>query len=263
MAEPFLTARWESLVLLNFECPRELLAPLVPGGTQLDRWRDVDLISLVGFRFVDTRVKGVGVPCHRTFEEVNLRFYVRRRHSDGSLRRAVVFIKELVPRRAIAAVARLLYNEPYSTAAMHHQVSLNKDSGGSVAYSWVHRGLKYCLQAEVAGAATPLVPNSEAEFITEHYWGYTKQRDGGTSEYRVDHPSWLVWDARQSSYDSPPTPNLYGPRFSEVLGTTPKSAFVAVGSEVSVFSAVTLDSVGDEPDPQAASETQSEEGHHR
>ena len=171
MAKPFLTARWESLVLLNFECPREILEPLVPRGTELDPWRGVDLISLVGFRFVDTRVKGVQVPCHRTFEEVNLRFYVRRRHTDGTLRRAVVFIKELVPRRAIAAVARLLYNEPYSSVAMAHEVSLDKDSGGSVAYSWVHRGLAYGLQARVTGPATPLVHGSESEFITEHNWG--------------------------------------------------------------------------------------------
>ncbi len=240
MAEPFLTARWESLVFLNFECPREILEPLVPEGTELDTWRDVDLISLVGFRFVDTRVKGFGVPFHRTFEEVNLRFYVRRRHADGSLRRAVVFIKELVPRRAIAAVARLVYNEPYSTVAMKHRVSLDTESGGSVAYSWVHRGLEYGLRARVAGPATPLVPGSEAEFITEHFWGYTKRRGRGTSEYRVDHPSWLVWDALEASYESPPTRSLYGPILSEVLGAEPTSAFVAVGSEVSVFPAVTV-----------------------
>ena len=215
----------------------------MPRGTELDPWRDVDLISLVGFRFVDTKLMGLGVPCHRTFEEINLRFYVRRRHTDGSLRRAVVFVKELVPRRAIAAVARLIYNEPYSAVAMAHEVSLDKDSGGSAAYSWVYRGLAYGLRARVTGAATPLVPGSEAEFITEHYWGYTKQRGGGTSEYRVDHPSWLVWDAQESSYESPPGEALYGPRFSEVLGAEPKSAFVAVGSEVSVFPAVTVSPV--------------------
>ncbi len=243
MADPFLTARWESLVLLNFECPREVLEPLVPEGTELDTWRDVDLVSLVGFRFVDTRLRGVGVPCHRTFEEVNLRFYVRRRHTDGSLRRAVVFIKELVPRRAIAVVARLIYNEPYSRVAMGHEVSLDKDSGGSAAYSWVHRGLEYGLRARVTGPAAPPVPGSEAEFITEHFWGYTKQRGGGTSEYRVDHPSWLVWDAAASSYESPPTETLFGPRLSEVLRAEPTSTFIAVGSEVSVFSAVTVGAV--------------------
>ena len=215
----------------------------MPRGTELDTWQDMDLISLVGFRFVDTRVMGVGVPCHRTFEEVNLRFYVRRRHTDGSLRRAVVFIKELVPRRAIAAVARLIYHEPYRRVALDHEVSLDKDSGRSAEYSWVHRGLDYGLRARVAGPAAPPVPGSEAEFITEHFWGYTRQRGGGTSEYRVDHPSWLVWDASDSSYRSPPTDTLFGPGLSEVLRVEPKSAFVAVGSEVSVFSAVTVGAV--------------------
>lgn len=143
----------------------------------------------------------------------------------------------------MAAVARLVYNEPYVTATMAHEVSLDEDSGGSVAYSWVHRGLAYRLQARVAGAARPLVPGSEAEFITEHRWGYTKQRGDGTKEYRVDHPSWLVWDATESSYESPPTETLYGPRLTKVLGTEPKSAFVALGSEVSVFPGVTVSAV--------------------
>ena len=238
MEGPFLTARWESLVLLNFDCPRELLEPLVPRGTELDPWGGANLISLVGFRFVDTRIRGIGVPCHRTFEEVNLRFYVRRRHTDGSLRRAVVFIRELVPRRAIAAVARLIYNEPYSAVPMDHEVSLDERSGGSAAYGWVHRGFKYRLRASVSGAATALVPGSEAEFITEHYWGYGRQRDGSTLEYRVDHPSWRVWKASESSYESPPTPTLYGPRFTELLAVEPRSAFVALGSEVTVYSGV-------------------------
>ena len=237
---PFLTARWESLVLLNFDCPRRVLEPLVPRGTELDAWGGSHVITLVGFRFVDTKIRGIGIPCHRTFEEVNLRFYVRCRSSDGSLRRAVVFIKELVPRRAIAAVARLVYNEPYTAVPMDHQVSLDGQSGGSATYRWVHRGLEYRLRASVSGAATELVPGSEAEFITEHYWGYTRRRDGSTLEYRVDHPSWLVWKASESSYESPTTPSLYGPTFSEVLAAEPKSAFVALGSEVTVYSGVKL-----------------------
>ena len=149
----------------------------------------------------------------------------------------MVFIKELVPRRAIAAVARLVYNEPYSAVPMDHQVSLDEQCGGSAAYRWVHHGFKYRLRARVSGAATALVPGSEAEFITEHYWGYTRQRDGSTLEYRVDHPSWHVWKASESSYESPPTPTLYGPRFSDVLAAEPRSAFVALGGEVTVYSA--------------------------
>src|SRR5690242_13649205 len=116
---PFLTAEWRDLVMLNYEVPQGLLEPLVPGGVELDHWNGTLYVSVVGFLFRDTRVLGLAIPGHRTFEEVNLRFYVRREVA-GEERRGVVFIRELVPRRAIATVARLLYNEPYRAVAMRH-----------------------------------------------------------------------------------------------------------------------------------------------
>ena len=232
---PFLTARWENLVLLNFDCPRSFLEPLVPRGTELDPWRGVDVVSLVGFHFVDTRVFGVPIPGHRTFEEVNLRFYVRRRVSGAPDRRAVVFIKELVPRRAIAWVARRFYNEPYSALPMGHRIRLTPSRGGDVEYFWRHDDARHTIRAVVSGAAEPLAPGSEAEFITEHYWGYTRQRDESTLEYRVDHPPWSVWDADEGCYDAPPEARLYPPEFAEILRGTPRSVFVARGSAVTVF----------------------------
>ena len=234
MAVPFLTARWESLVLLNYRCPADLLARLVPHGTDLDPWDGAHLVSLVGFRFVDTRVRGIGFPGHRTFEEVNLRFYVRR-ETNAEIRRGVVFVRELVPRRAIALVARLLYNEPYQAVRMTHAVNLHEDLGGSATYSWGHRGSAHSLHASVSGAARELTRGSEAEFITEHYWGYTAQRDGSTLEYRVEHPPWRVWECDDAGYEKVSRPSLYGPDFTEVLAAEPVSAFVAVGSAIAVY----------------------------
>ena len=157
---PFLTARWEHLVLLNYACPAALLAPLVPAGTTLDPWLGQPLVSLVGFRFEDTRLAGVPIPGHRRFDEVNLRFYVRRVAEDGTLRRAVVFIRELVPRRAIAAVARWIYNEPYLAVRMGHAIDLDPRTGGAVAYRWQHRGRRFAVGASVSGPAQPLVAGS-------------------------------------------------------------------------------------------------------
>jgi uncharacterized protein YqjF (DUF2071 family) len=232
MRRAFLTARWESLVLLNYRCPPELLTPLVPPGTELDSWNGTNL-SLVGFRFVDTRVAGCSILGYRAFEEVNLRFYVRRDAPDG-VRRGVVFLRELVPKRLIAAVARAAYNEPYLALPMSHAVALDEASGGSATYSWQDRGQSHSLRARVEGPARPLSPGSEAEFITEHYWGYNRQPDGETLEYRVAHPRWLVWESRDATYSCPPGATLYGD-FAEVLASTPTSAFVAVGSEVEVY----------------------------
>jgi uncharacterized protein YqjF (DUF2071 family) len=237
---PFLTARWEHLVLLNYACPAALLASLVPAGTTLDPWQGRTLVSLVGFRFEDTRLAGWAIPGHRRFDEVNLRFYVRRIGPDGSVRRAVVFIRELVPRLAIATVARWLYNEPYLSVPMSHAIDLDARRGGAVAYRWRHRGRQFAIGASVSGPAQALVPGSEAEFITEHYWGYTRQRDGGTLEYEVAHPRWAVWTADSARFEGA-ADRLYGPDFARILAGPPLSAFVAVGSPVSVHHGRRLD----------------------
>jgi uncharacterized protein YqjF (DUF2071 family) len=240
---PFLTTRWEHLVFLNYHCPPDLLRSAVPDGTSLDDWQGQTYVSLVGFLFRDTRVRGVGVPCHRTFEEVNLRFYVRRSTPGGEPRRAVVFIRELVPRRAIAAVARRLYNEPYLALPMSNANDVEAPAGGLVAYFWFHRGEKYSLMATVHGPPAEPSPGSQAAFITEHFWGYTRQRDGGTLEYRVDHPRWPVWTPSSWSLDGP-MDLLYGRDFAEVLGRPPASVFVAEGSLVSVYPGVRLTGAG-------------------
>jgi uncharacterized protein YqjF (DUF2071 family) len=199
----------------------------------LDLWEGEALVSLVGFLFRNTRVVGVAIPFHETFEEVNLRFYVHRTSPSGEQRRAVVFIRELVPRSAIAAVARWVYNEPYLAVPMSHQSSLTDSDGGAVAYSWSYRGEPFVLSADVSGPSRPPSRQSEAEFITEHYWGYTRQRNGTTLEYQVEHPAWAVWDATTASFVGA-AGSLYGSAFGEILSKRPRSAFVATGSEVAV-----------------------------
>jgi hypothetical protein len=232
--QAFLRAEWRDLVMLNFEVSPTLLEALVPANVELDRWRGRLYVSVVGFRFRDTRVLGVPIPGHRAFEEVNLRFYVRR-HVGNEVRRGVVFVRELVPRRAIATVARLLYNEPYRALPMRHGIDVLAD--GSIVereYAWRVGDAWTRLVATTSGPARPLELDSEEEFITEHYWGYTRQRDGGTVEYRVDHPRWNVWTATAARLDGN-VASVYGDAFAEVLVGSPTSAFVADGSAVTVY----------------------------
>src|SRR5271154_3596191 len=113
----FLTAEWRWLLMLNYAIDPAVLRPLVPAGVELDLWQGDALVSMVGFLFLGTRVLGVPVLWHRDFEEVNLRFYVRRETPEG-WRRGVTFVREIVPRLAIAVLARVLYNEPYVACPM-------------------------------------------------------------------------------------------------------------------------------------------------
>ncbi len=223
----FLTARWAHLVMLNWPIDPAVLAPLVPAGTVLDTFAGATWISMVGFRFLDTRVLGVGIPFHRNFDEVNLRFYVRR-ELDAEVRRGVVFVKEIVPRRAIAAVARSLYGERYTALPMRHDIG-----PAQVAYAWRYRGRWHQLALCPVGDPGALVPGSAEAFITEHYWGYASQRRGGTVEYRVEHPPWRVSQATGATFTCD-VASLYGPAFAGALAGPPHSAFLAEGSPVEV-----------------------------
>ena len=229
----FLTAEWRDLVLLNYEVDPGLLLPRVPRGTELDYWNSNAFVSMVGFRFVNTRVFGIRIPLHSNFTEVNLRFYVRRRE-QGEVRRGVVFIREIVPRRAIALVARVFYNENYVTLPMAHEVGRNEDGSVSASYRW-RSGRRWSeIRLESQGNPEPLRDGSEEQFIADHYWGYAAQRDGGCVEYQVVHPSWKVWQARQAEFVGD-AEQLYGPAFAAALSQRPSSAFLAAGSPVTVM----------------------------
>ncbi|HEV8147067.1 MAG TPA: DUF2071 domain-containing protein, partial [Bryobacteraceae bacterium] len=83
-ARVFLSAVWRDLVMLNYQVDPALLREFVPTGTELDTFEGRTYVSLVGFRFLGTRVRGIRIPFHQNFEEVNLRFYVRRPHPEGA-----------------------------------------------------------------------------------------------------------------------------------------------------------------------------------
>lgn len=227
----FLTAEWRYLVMLNYHIEPDLLRPFLPQGTELDIWQEQTFVSIVGFMFRNTRMLGLPIPGHINFEELNLRFYVRRQGPEG-WRRGVVFIKELVPRWAIATTARLVYNENYVSLPMRHQIAAGAGET-AVSYQWRWQNSWHSVQIKANGQPQPLQPGSQAEFITEHYWGYARQRDGGTVEYQVEHPPWNVWQAQSYQFNCD-VASLYGPTFAPALQTTPASAFLADGSAVTV-----------------------------
>jgi uncharacterized protein len=228
--QSFLSAHWRYLAMLNYIVDPRLIEPLVPSGTEIDYENGQTFLSIVGFLFVDTRLLGLPIPLHRNFEEVNVRFYVRKRSAD-TWRRGVVFIRELVPRRAIALVARAFYGENYFAVPMKHDVE-HVDLRLNVEYSWRHGKKWESLRMSAIGEPQPIPAGSHAEFITEHYWGYTCVRDG-CSEYRVEHPRWKIWNATDFKLDAD-VRALYGEQFAETLNQPPRSAFIADGSPITI-----------------------------
>ena len=221
--------------MLNYEVDPKILAPFVPPGIELDSWQGKTLASIVAFEFADVRVLDRSIPLHRDFEEMNLRFYVRRKTADG-WRRGVVFVKELVPLPIVALLARLLYGEPYKALPMDRLFQHHPMSATTVRYSWRHDNTWNRVEATADTTQAPRLPEpgSEEEFLTDHTYGYGTRR-GRTIEYVVEHPTWRYWNAVKAKFDCSAATlrALYGEAFVPYL-KSPRSAFLVEGSPVIV-----------------------------
>jgi uncharacterized protein len=229
----FLRAEWRDLVMLNYEVDPRLLAKYVPSGTVLDSFAGKTYLSLVGFRFCHTKLFGLlTVPLHSNFDEVNLRFYVRRKEGDES-RRGVVFITEIVPKRAVATTARLVYGENYVCLPMKHNIC-TEESKKTVEYQWQVKNQWCQLTAQATGVPKLPQAGSLEQYITEHYWGYSTQRGGGSFEYHVSHVPWQVWASTTARFEGD-VGGLYGVELGRALQWHPNCTFIADGSLVTVF----------------------------
>lgn len=228
----FLSAQWKNLIMANYEVNPEILLPHLPYKTELDTWNGKNYVSLVGFMFLETKVLGIKIPFHVNFEEVNLRFYVR--YQDGAeWKRGVVFIKEIVPKPAIALVANLLYGEKYAAMPMKNDLKQSEKTM-EVSYAWKYQNQWNSLKVKAENRLVAIEAGSEAEFITEHYWGYTKHKNSKTSEYQVTHPRWAQYPI--TSYEiNCDFGALYGKVFSFLGKETPTSVLMAQGSEIEVL----------------------------
>jgi uncharacterized protein YqjF (DUF2071 family) len=238
MPSTFLTASWRKLIMAQYAIDPATLTPHLPPGLELDLYQNKCYVSLVGFLFDRVRLKRLAIPFHTSFEEVNLRFYVTRTERDGTRKRGVVFIREFVPRAAITLVASSLYEEPYTTLPMRHTIAATP-AALNVSYAWRHSGRWHSLAVEASPTPQPIAPGSEEEFLTEHYWGYTKRTRGNTSEYGVLHPRWSIYPIRSFAIEAD-FATLYGPTFAHLNHTEPASVLLAEGSDVSVLTGTRL-----------------------
>ncbi|GAB4342526.1 MAG: DUF2071 domain-containing protein [Flammeovirgaceae bacterium] len=231
MASTFLTAEWRKLLMANYVVSPDLFKPHVPNNTELDFWNERCYVSLVGFLFKNTRLKGIKIPFHSTFEEVNLRFYVK--YKDGlNWKRGVVFIKEIVPKPMLSFVANIIYGEHYETLPMKHSWNF-KEHYQEIKYEWKKRNNWNHIWAKAEKQENPLKKDTEEEFITEHYWGYTKINHLKTSEYEVSHPSWVTYKIIDYHIEVDFS-MVYGENFGFLNHQKPISIFLAEGSEIVV-----------------------------
>ena len=242
MSFTFLSAEWRKLVMMQYEVAPAILEERLPPGVELDLYKGRCFVSLIGFLFDRVRLLGVPPPFHTRFEEINLRYYVRRPMPDGSYRRGVIFIREIVPKPMIVLIARALYGEAYATAPTAHRWSSQGLHAREVRHGQLPLEIEYewrlgkhwqRLGVRAGNQRVPMTAGSMEEFITEHYWGYTPRRGGGTAEYAVEHPRWEVYPIQQYRVACD-FGALYGPEFANLTFTDPDHILLAEGAPVTI-----------------------------
>ncbi len=227
----FLTAKWQNLIMANYEIDTSYLMPYLPKGVELDYYNGKTYVSLVGFLFKDTRLFKIPIPFFGTFEEVNLRFYVVRKVGN-ELRRGVVFINETVPNKPVAWLANKLYKEHYTAIPTKHTWNVTNQKK-EIEYQWLVKNKWNSLKVIANAANQSMQKNSIEEFIFEHYFGYTKVDANNSIEYKINHPSWKI-NAIKEQYINCDFEAFYGNDFKILNTTKPHSVMLAEGSDISV-----------------------------
>jgi len=233
----FLNAEWRKLAIANYAINPKILSQYIPYGTELDLWKGKCFVSLVGFMFVNTKLLGVKIPFHINFEEVNLRFYVKRYENDN-WKRGVVFIKEIVPKPALTFVANTIYKEHYETLPMRHKWKEN-GSDRIVEYQWKKNKQWQSFKITADLESSEIREDSETEFITEHYWGYAKVNEQVTNEYEVTHPKWRQYVVKNTEIEVD-FGVVYGKDFEFLNEMKPETVMLAEGSEITVENKKTI-----------------------
>ena len=229
----FLKAKWEDIIMANYEIDPDVLQPFLPKGVTLDLFDGKAYVSLVGFMFKKTKLFNIPIPWFGSFEEINLRFYVKRVEPDGQIKRGVVFINETIPYPIVAWMANKLYKEHYTVVPTKHLIEANGQLK-KIQFDWKLDAKWNSISVECETESSPMIANSFEQFIFEHYYGYTKIDEQQTEEYQLQHPSWMTHKVLDYSIDCDFTA-MYGNSFSVLNHCKPTAVFIAKGSDVAIF----------------------------
>lgn len=217
--------------MANYSIDPTILLPFLPAGVESDLYDGKAYVSLVGFMFKRSRIFNIPIPFMGTFEEVNLRFYVKRK-VDDTYRRGVVFINETVPYKPVAWLANKLYKEHYIAIPTKHQITAGPQIKSvrydrKIGHSWNH------IQVNASTAPREMSRGSLEEFIFEHYYGYTKLSSSESQEYKINHPRWQVNDVIDSMIHCD-FEKMYGQAFGSLNNQPADAVIIAEGSDISV-----------------------------
>lgn len=228
----FLEAKWQRLLSANYVIDPDILTPHIPEGTRLELYNDKCYVSLVAFRYADTKLMKVRVPFHQMFEEINLRFYVMREVTPNVWRSEVAFTKLFFPKRTLTMVAKRIYKENYETYNMMHQWE-EDDQHFHTSYG-LNKGKWHQFGVTSEKERQVILLDSPEYFFSKHYWGTSQINDRSSTIYEIEHPEWSTFKTVKTdiSFDFG---LVFGSEFHALSDTEPESVHLFDGSQVTVY----------------------------
>jgi hypothetical protein len=228
LASAFLVAHWSDLILLTFAVPDAVVRSLIPPQVEPDRWHGQTHVSLVALRMRELRLLGWRVPGFTAHPQVNFRTYIRYRGEPG-----VWFIRELVPSRLVAAVARWVYGEPFRAIPLAG-TAIEVDDAVRATYRLGERERGGRLAVTGSRTARLPSPDSAEHFFTARHFACRARPGGGLVRFRVAHAPWAVRTVREVDY-AVDWKRVYGADWHFLGAQAPVSTIFAVGSDVAVY----------------------------
>lgn len=216
---------------MNYIISPEILENYLPAYTIIDYFKGNCFTSLVGFPFRNVEIAGMKIPFYTDFEEINLRFYVKR--FDGTTwRKGTVFISEIANKSALKFLANSFLHEKYQTLETRQEIKENSELI-ETKYSWRTWMNWQFLNLISEKPSESVAEGTEAHFIMDRSSGYQKYDTATTNEYGISHPKWNIYPIRsfdinvdfEESFDS---------NFPVLNETLPHSVILARGSSVAV-----------------------------
>lgn len=227
----FLQADWNKLICANYIIDPKILEKYIPFGTILDLHQEKCYVSLVCFKYSNTQLFGIKFPFYKNFEEINLRFYVKREISPGIWRKEAAFTQLFFPKRPLTFIANFIYKENYKTRPIKHTLKKNEFHDVTTYYiknkKWFHISVSYDRKLH------PIVKTSSEYFFHGHLWGTAKVNSKSSTSYKIEHPEWKTYSITNWEINVD-FGSLFGNDFKFLNAIKPESVMMTEGSKVTV-----------------------------
>ena len=190
------TQHWGDLTMLHWPVAPEVVAPLLPAGTEPDVLDGVTYVGLVPFVMSRVRILGTPpLPYLSRFAETNVRLYA---FDPASGRRGVVFRSLEAARLLPVVAAKVSYRLPYLWAQM--SVRHGPDT---VSYQTRRRwpGPRGAGGTVRVRKGPPCAADELALFLTARWGLFSSWYGGRTAFAPVDHAAWPLHRAELLDLD--------------------------------------------------------------